>query len=228
MVSRDLPPIFAFTILLAIQFFRISDGRLFCHFCHQKDIQNNKKPMSSIGETFDLSGFLARVGLSRPAPSTARPSLHAQRTSESYYIRVWGKVNGKMVKMGLLWSYLHLGRGVLLLCGQFDSNVPFCSAGKGTYAWEIMVGKNSAILIKPTLSRWRLIRWMSADVTWMINAPSGRFTRFLLRQRGERLALRARCRTEGIAALFRGCAALLCIFTSWATAASHHAMDLYT
>jgi len=49
------------------------------------------------------------------------------------------------------------------VCGKKS----FGSAGPGTYVWEILVRKSSAILKKPVLSGWRLHGLISGDVIRM-------------------------------------------------------------
>ena len=102
--------------------------------------------MTSIGETFDLSSFFGSCWTFKTSAinrSAISPCLKNQR--RLLYQGFEAKSTEKMVKMGLVRAYLHLGRGVLLLCGQFVSKGPFYSAGSWTYVWEILDGKSSAI-----------------------------------------------------------------------------------
>jgi len=56
-------------------------------FAIKKTSKTTKNRCQASVKPLIYQAFLAHVGLSRPAPSTARPSLHALRTSEGYYSR---------------------------------------------------------------------------------------------------------------------------------------------
>jgi len=58
---------------------------------------------------------------------------------------IWGKVNGKMVILGYRRVDLHHISGTSLIYGLLVFKLPFCSADPGTYVWNILDEKSSAI-----------------------------------------------------------------------------------